>query len=443
MNLATVVSKLQLLAKIAVHVVFWPWNLLFLCLLTMGYVPLALIDLIIDAVDGLARWDFVIGSLVIVALPIVITIQSVRRLRNRAVDLAIVFFGVELPVLVFVCGRLFGCQDLSGAAYVVLFCVVVGGTAALLRVCFPAWSSTKWTSLALHPALSLFLVAGSYLAFLVDLLLVPAGLAAVKQAVENLITYGITLPSIHLDDLVLMTAAVIPAAWGLLTMAVLLALPFVAPLVWLWQLAQSSRVVANHFGAGVAVVAGVVPVVVAGVCFFAFMPTPFATVQQQLDDANSDDERAAVIADLADVDRVLVDAYLHHHRYLDDSESFAARNPWRETWAQVVGDNGGASFGEFAGAVARPFVFQGEHLDDKAAEAYWRALHGTHIERDNAGAVVDALSATWSREERYAGFINEGQKKVRLVRQDVVVTVDKGVAHVEVHDEWSNLTVYD
>ena len=101
--------SLHRLASLSLRFLFWPWNIVLCALALFGYLPFVLKDQVLDAVDGLARWDFVVGSLILIAVPLATTGYAWfhrARYRDEPAELAELFFGVELPLLACTAARL-------------------------------------------------------------------------------------------------------------------------------------------------------------------------------------------------------------------------------------------------------------------------------------------------------------------------------------------------
>ena len=429
------------LLKIVVHALFWPWNLAFIALISFGYVPLALIDLVADAAAGLAPWDFVLGSFVLVLVPILSTVFALRSLRRRPADLALLFFGAELPVFFFVLARLFGFQDLTGAAWVVVASLVTGGLAALVLVLLDERvTAFPRIGLALHAGLATVAVVGSYVGVILGLWALPT---LGKGVVGFFVAVGGIVRDISIGGVGAALVSFFPLLWFALTLVVVLLLPLVTPVLWVGMLSRSTAAKAQQHGAGVVAVCTVAPVVIVAVAFVATLAPPHAEMVDRIAAAHDDASRQALLDDRNAISAALVDAHLARHRTFSSLDAVDARNAWAHEWNEFVPTPVAETIGNFAAGLARPFIFQGTTADIAAAGQLHRDFFGTHLERAHAKAVQQALSATWSREQRYAGFINEGQRRVRLVRQDVSAKSAGGVATVEVHDEWSNLTLAD
>jgi putative PEP-CTERM system integral membrane protein len=428
------------LARATVHAVFWPWNLLFSATVLIGVTPLVVVDLVADAISGQALWSFVLLSGALVAVPVASTVLAFLHLRRSARDLLLLFFGVELPVFFALFARLLGLDELSGAANVVVVALVVGSMCAALALAagVRGRAPSAAAGALVFAGVAVLLVAGAYAAVLFGLWSLPTFGNGVVEAV------AMFFDSARRPSVAALSVAAIPAAWFLVAVVAFLTLPITAVAAWLGIARRAFRAAPKRWWA-VAAAAGAVVVVV--VAFFATLPTPVAPLYARIDAATASgdvNEQRAILA-ASSTRRALVDAGLARYRFIandDGARSFYSA-PYRRAWSHIVGDDAADAINEFGVTLARPFVFPGSDEDSVRARTVWRGLFGGDFERDNADAVRAALSSTWLREQRYAGFINAGAERVWLARQDVAVAERGGVAVVDVHDEWVNLTPRD
>jgi len=281
---------------------------------------------------------------------------------------------------------------------------------------------------------------GSYVGVILGLWALPT---LGKGVVGFFVAVGGIVRDISIGGVGAALVSFFPLLWFALTLVVVLLLPLVTPVLWVGMLSRSTAAKAQQHGAGVVAVCTVAPVVIVAVAFVATLAPPHAEMVDRIAAAHDDASRQALLDDRNAISAALVDAHLARHRTFSSLDAVDARNAWAHEWNEFVPTPVAETIGNFAAGLARPFIFQGTTADIAAAGQLHRDFFGTHLERAHAKAVQQALSATWSREQRYAGFINEGQRRVRLVRQDVSAKSAGGVATVEVHDEWSNLTLAD
>lgn len=433
--------SLHSLASLSLRFLFWPWNIVLCALALFGYLPFVLKDQVLDAVDGLARWDFVVGSLILIAVPLATTGYAWfhrARYRDEPAELAELFFGVELPLLACTAARLFGFHQLGHAAQFVYVALVAGGLIAegrlVLGARFPRGQLFDGLS---HGFLTLRLVAGAYVGFLLANLSAPLLLTALYKLSDA-------------DEGVFVGAVVMfPITMFLVGSALLvLTLPVTAPLAWWHALKHSGRELRAAWGLDDLLFTTGAPIVVAVVGFIMFVPQPHKKAMEALQKAPAnDDERRALVAMQDEISMGLVDAWLGRHTYAADNRN----DVWARLWSidgQLISHHELQDVNEKLNAAARPFTFDGI-ADEATARRLYREFFGRDIERDHAEAARAALASTWSREARFAGFINEGQQRARLESQSVTVRVpagDSGVAgvfDVEIHDEWANQTTVD
>jgi putative PEP-CTERM system integral membrane protein len=425
--------------RFAVHFLFWSWNLLLLSCVVFGFVPVVVVPLVIDAVDGLARWDFVSTALVVTIVPIFSVWHAWQHRahhRERPLDLLTFFVGVELAMLAVTMGRFFGLHELTGAGEVIFGAIVIGGFVAEVRVVLgDRLPPHQLFDGVTNVALVLRALAGLYVGALLSSITLPL-LAQAVWSLGDLSAAG-WAKVLFLLPLWLWLAA---------SAVLLLLLPVAAPLSWFSVARRSSALVRQRWGVDDLLVTTLSPVAAGLVAVGVQWTQPHEGVLQRLQNGATDDStRQALVADREAIERGLLDAYLGRHTYLGDDNS----RPWSAALRTV--DDGPRDHlldGFFDAAIidnGRPFFYAGRFGDDaEQARALYRAFFGRELERDHAASVRKALSARWSRDERFAGFVDEGQARVRLQRQDLSIRNDRaGVVAVEVHDTWVNQTGTD
>jgi putative PEP-CTERM system integral membrane protein len=422
--------------RLVVGLLFWPWNLLFVCVALAGLVPFSLVPLVIDAVDGLARWEFVASASVLTAVPILSVIHAVRHrrlYRERPGALVAFFFGVELPLIGITAARLFGFAQLTGAGEWIYLAVVGGGIVAEAKIVLgERLPKSQLLDGAAHAMLVMRGLAGLYVGALLSSLSVPLmGIVSLEL-----------LDARHVDVAMLVMSPVV--LWGGLSTLLLLVLPVAAPIAWLAGLVQSGREVLSRWGADDLFITTTAPVIASVVIVGMQWRQPHEDVMARLTEPpRTDAERRALVADQAAIAEGLVDAALGRHTYVaDDSAQI-----WSDVWSlddKLMHRSTLDNVDPLMREASRPFVYKG-YLDEEGREArrLYRDFFGRELERDHAPAVRAALASSWSREERFAGFINEGQARVLLEEQQVAMTGHDGVFTVEIHDTWLNRTDRD
>lgn len=425
------------LLRLCANVLFWPWNVMIVVVVLLGFTPLALVPLVVDAIDGLARWDFVFGALLLTVTPVLCVINVFRHratYREDPLDLLAFFFGVELPLLGITAARLFGFQQLTGAGELVYLAIIGGGIVAEARVVLgDRLPKSQILDGAMHSVLVLRAIAGVY---------VGAVLASLAMPLLGLL--GLQVASARGESWLVMLALAPVTAWFSVSALLLLVLPVAAPAAWLHGLIRSGRQVKDAWGWDDLFITSVGPVVAAVVVVVLHWAQPHEDALARLrTPPTSDDERRALVADKDEIARGLVDAALGRHTYVDDDSAHLWSNLWHLDGA-LGSRRDFRAVDPVMREIARPFFYKGSFYSEALeARRLYRDFFGRELERDHAPAVRAALASSWSRQARFAGFIDEGQARVRLERQDVDITANDGVFTVEIHDVWLNQTASD
>jgi putative PEP-CTERM system integral membrane protein len=422
--------------RLVVGLLFWPWNLLFVCVALAGLVPFSLVPLVIDAVDGLARWEFVASASVLSAVPVLSVIHAYRDrhvYHERPGALLAFFFGVELPLIAITAARLFGFAQLTGAGEWIYLAVVGGGIVAEAKIVLgERLPKSQLLDGAAHAMLVMRGLAGLYVGALLSSLSVPLmGIVGLEL-----------LDARHVDVAMLVMSPVV--LWGGLSTLLLFVVPVAAPIAWLAGLVQSGRQVFSRWGADDLFITTTAPVIASVVIVGMQWRQPHEDVMARLKEPpRTDAERRALVTDHAAIAEGLVDAALGRHTYVaDDGDRI-----WSDVWSlddKLVSRAELEHVDPWMREASRPFVYKG-HVAEEGREArrLYRDFFGREFERDHAPAVRAALASSWSREARFAGFVNEGQARVLLEAQDIEIRSHDGVATVEIHDTWLNRTDSD
>ena len=423
------------IVSVLVKSIFWSWNVLLAALAIFGLAPMVLLPLAVDAFYGLAPWDLVLTTLMLCVIPVV-SIVHAKGNEHFAHPRGILsfLFGVELPLLACTFARVFGMGELTGAAAFLYSAIVVGGGVAELRLIVGArLPENQLIDGLCHALMVLRAAAGLYIgALLASLTLPMLGVSLFNvsaQSAEQIMIQIVLLPIM---------------AFFYVSALLVLLLPVGAPIAWIAGIVSSGRTVRQRWGDDDLFVTTVGPVLAAVILTVTMWPQPHKSVLERLQTPpQTDAERVALTTSEDEIALGLVDAYLGKYRYFGDER----HRPWsgvleERSWrAQHRPHDDISDVDDVMREAARPFFFHGdaEWAQGQARDLY-RAFFGRELERDHAAAIRTALSSRWSREARFAGFIDEGEARVRLEQQDVDVQHNAGVFTVEVHDTWVNQT---
>ncbi len=405
---------------------FWPTNLFLVTLTLFGYTPILVVDMLVDATEGLVPWTFALGATLLAIVPVACTVGGMVLVgQRRSGEVLALLVGVEVPAMWLLGTRTFGMQELTGAAAIGITAGVLGLAAMLAQLLRPLDAEiTTWRRRSAHAFTSVLLPVGAW----VLLVLGSLGAAALLDLFANVAMTSD--PTRLLFGVGLWCAA-----------ATFLLTPLLGPLLWwravwrgakhVWRADGAAISIATTVGPGLAVVAALLA-----------SPAPGArTLARLAQQPTSDAQRRTLLDDREAIREGLVDAALVAHRYPIGAHD----RMWRNATGKFIGDDAATALDTFMRGVATPFVFDGDRVEAaREARRLYSAFFGVELERAERAAVLRAMTATYTREERFAGLINEGEQRVRLVQQNVTATAaNNGLVNVEIHDEWSNLTPTD
>ncbi len=416
----------QLALSIGGHLVFWPFNLLFASLALLGYAPLILAALLADAFAGLTPWPFAIGAVLLALVPVASSIGGVfLTIRKDGRALLMLLLGVEIPAIWLLATRTFGMQELTGSAALLIVAGVVGLAGLYVRM---LRGNDDRALLLTQPLVAVLVPVGAWVVVVMGSIAAPSLLDLLGDLVMPDGTFELQRA---LFGVLVWTSAI-----------TFFATPVLGPVVWGMAAIGGARTLWRRRGPAVAVATTVGPMVAVIVALAVLWTSPALTTLARLKTLPTTDvERQQLLDDREDIRAGLIDAALVRHRYLVMQHD----KPWQHAWHRLLGEDVAGIVDSELRLWAGPFVFEGDP-DDAQTEAsrLYRAFFGEELERAERDAVVQAMASTFTREQRFAGLINEGQQRVRLVHQQVTATpTDAGFVAVEIHDEWSNLTPTD
>ena len=411
------------------HLAFWPFNLLFGSLALFGYTPLILFELLVDAADGVTPWTFATGAVLLALIPLAAIAGGIWLTMHRdGRALWVLLVGVEIPALWVLATRTFGMQELTGGAALLVVGGVLGLAVLYRRVLRPIDVDSDCGLLWSQPLLAVLVPVGAWVVIVMGSFAAPALLEMLDD---------ITLTDSHFDPSRVLLGITV---WMAATTFFLT--PFFGPVAWLVSTAQSASALWRRRGPALAVATTVGPIGAFVVALGLLWPSPAATTLERLRTLpTTDEQRQALLDDRATIRAGLVDAALVAHRYPLEARS----RPWQQAWREVAGDDVASIIDDELRLWAAPFIYPGDGGEARTdAFRLYDAFFGEPLEGAEREAVQHALAATFTRDQRFAALIDEGQRRVRLVRQQVTATPTKaGLVAVEIHDEWSNLTPTD
>jgi putative PEP-CTERM system integral membrane protein len=421
--------------KIGAGLLFWPWNLLCLCLVFFGLVPRVLVDLVRETARGLIPWNLTLAVFCLMAIPLLSVAWGTRLFRHPR-KLVALLYGLEVPLCLVFLFRIFLVRELTPAL------ALVGGAFLVACGCFAYELAREpgprvWGDLARlcgHTVAGLTsFYLGAILAFYVPVVAVAFG--------KEFFAFEWVRPVFRLISegrILFFLVAVLVAFSAVLFLAAPLAFMFLHRRSFFRVFERCRVQVGRSF---CRIVVATTAVLVVGL-FIVLSRQPQRLAFQLLSTVPSNDaERARLLASRADIRRGLLEAYLSPYRYLS---ARGENTHLAGLYQKVLHFPPGASvLVEGAQkALLAPLLYDGESMrgdQDRALKLY-ASFFDTPIQRKERSSILQALAATWNREERSAGLLNQDQRQVKLVRQEIRVEQSWTTATVEIHDQYQNQT---
>lgn len=377
---------------------------------------------ITDLFAGNIPLNFLLPFIGLVGVPTSCSIAGITKKRRQATrtqsfSLWHLFFGVEMPLLIFCTIRFFMLRDLMAVSSFFLIIGVVG-TMSYIHWFFsdPATENIWINGLQL---------AGLTLGF-------------------GLSFYGLIISAFFFPVLIF-TLMILPYLVVIFPIGVFIFGCLAAPLgisatyyrAWRQALQHLSQ---NHgqqkirgFAAGVLAL-GILTT-------FSLQQQPQLRALEQLKTAPTIPQaQQELVQQSGEIRRGLLNAYLSQYRYLYDQDNSLIR--------YLYAPNSNDSFGDFMQSlynwVTTPFNYRGNFRDDsqKAAELYAQ-FFDQPIQRAELPAIEKALNSTFDRNAAKAGLNDINAKRVWLEEQNLTVTPHGDWAEVELYEVYDNRTDLD
>jgi putative PEP-CTERM system integral membrane protein len=421
--------------KIGAGIVFWSWNVLALCLVFFGLVPHVLVGILREASQGLIPWSLTAGIICLMVLPVLAVVWGVRFFRRPGLLFAL-FYGLEVPLGLFCLFRIFLVRELTPALAFVIIAFFIACSAFAYEL-HRGPGGSRWEAMARLCAQTVAgltsLTLGAVLLFYVPVVAVAASTA--------FLGFGWVHPIIQLiaqGQILLFVIALLFALSAALFLAAPIALIVLHCRCFLRVLERSRALLGK--ATSLAVVTGVALALVG--LFIALNHQPQHKAFDLLSRApTSDSDREHLLASAGDIREGLVAAYLAPYRFLS---ARGENNHLTGLYREVLGFSR-----ELAGGIASvqnaliaPLLYAGDSMseDQARADTLYAEFFDTHLQRRERLSILRALAATWDRDQRSAGLLNQDQRQVKLARQEIRVEESGSTATVEIHDQYENQT---
>jgi putative PEP-CTERM system integral membrane protein len=427
--------------RLLAHLVFWSWNAIFLAVASLGIAPLYGVALLAEAFGDLAAWSLVAAVLLVILVPLSATTLGAVALRRDPARLFRLFYAVEAPLFLLALGRLFLVRDLTAGAAYVLAAAGLGVSAYLYRLLAGAEETRPLRVVLSLAGDTVGLWIALYGAALLAFFALPVG----WMLVEGFFRFGWlgSLLRILVESPGVALLLLLGSVLFFFSATLFALLPPALFVLYVRRFAAGARSASARIGRPRAALAvALVSTALLGGALAAVRQPQQAALAALADPPVDDAARRARLAAAEQIRDGLTNAYLAPFRYLGSTRGAdAVRDTWQHTLHvdRASADDAQAAFD----VLARPFLFDGDEREAarrRAADLY-TGFFDRSIQRGEKKSVLAALSATYSREEREAGLLTEGGRKVRVAVQEArVVEAHGDWAEIELHEAYENQT---
>lgn len=437
-------KTLRILGLVFGHVLFWGWNLLFLSLLTFGFAPIVLGDMLVASWVGMVPWSITLPALILVALPLPFMVIGGWKLRSDPGRLLTLFYGVQTPLMVMCLVRIFAIGPLS-LPTVLAMAVFSLSTFGLLRTVLHGFEEQSATAQGLRQ------VAGA------ASLLVGLWSGTVLGIYAVCLTGGFVRilweEAWRVDILQLLEGGLF-IAFFLVNMLVMALYPIAMVGISLraWQVvhrATTARLGAPRaWGITAATLATAIALFVAS----SFQPqgAAFELADAALAPEATDADRQAVLDRERGVREGLVAARTGPDRLFEsdpdgehiahmyrDLLPFGAEVVPQVAWTTLMSP---FLYHRVREGWARTSRRSSVPVDGRDASTAYAALFDEPMDRAERETLLASAHATWSWEDAQASLLDIGQQRVHLDQQTVDIAPDGDVATVTIHDVYRSRT---
>lgn len=445
----------------AAYALFWGWNLFFLALVLLGFLPLQLPELIRNVREGITPISFVVQSAVIIFIPVLATVIALVFLRRAPARLFALGYVVEWPLMLVLLVRFFLLRQGNPAVTVLLVWLAVAELTFLWYLIDRRSPEGPLRTKFLRLAGLTLLFAGTLYAAAWLLFYVP------PLAVEfwNLLSsmgdnFRYIIENTARSRWYEIPLAILAQFLFFFSILLLLIMPVAGPILagqaW-WRSLRSYLDSALHgarrLPAALAVM--VLPLALVLAALVLAMRQPQQTAFALLKDPPATPQASAALMAREDELRAgLLNAYLASYRYLGSAGEV---NHINDLYHYTLGTPRDAAYRieRAYETFLLPFLYRPVHITEpgmrltnaqafpreqqEAARLYERYFDQTIIEGERQ-TIVDAVRSTPDGSTAEAAWQAVDDREVRLNRQEVTLSEHGDWAEVTLHEVYENRT---
>jgi len=434
--------KTQAIIRVGFHLIFWGWNFLFFVITYLGILPSTIGPLIEFTIAGVTPPEFLFTLSIIAVSPALCTILGLKK-RHDPGYLMRLFFGFQIPIFFLFTIRLFVIRErTSGSTLVLLtlFVSIVAYGAQLLPQSWlenkrlSQWQWSKWIKLFFC---TIMVMTGLYFGFVLLFYAIPGAV--------NFILGFLKFEWLkQLFDLVFSGVF-----WLLPFMFIFFGLSFALFVVWPVVLVylylssgyQALCFLADRSGMKLVLIYSLSVFIVWAGIFVISCQQPqtemFAMFDTMPETPESKDECKKILKQSDEVREGLLNAYLHHYRYVSPVED---NNHIKEMYVRTLNVNRNVAMfvQDIYNLLMSPFLYDGSKDDDAKAAKLYADIFDAPIQKAEKKAIRRALASTYSRSEMKAGLLDIDKEVVWLAKQEIKVVSDRDMAQVELFEVYEN-----
>ncbi|MGB3649821.1 MAG: TIGR02921 family PEP-CTERM protein [Rivularia sp. (in: cyanobacteria)] len=416
--------------------IFWLWNLVFLTIVYFGILPFLAPFLFASTLRGETPLELSLTVVGLIAIPTACSIVGAKRFLKQPLQLIRLFYGVEAPLFVLCCLRLFLIREMTPASIHIIATAGLSIGAFFVDLIW-RYNNRRKTSLQWMQMLtnSLMLLFGVYAGALLLFYALPFTVYLVQEFIKfnwlssifNSLFYG---GFFGFSFLLLIG----------LSCLLFVIMPSVLSGMYVYSGQKVIREFAARYGNKRAF-AGVSGILAASVILFvSLQQQPQVRAFYLLNNpATTDSNRQVLLSKSSEIKEGLVNAYLSSYRYLSSRQD---SNSISVMYRQALGLNKPAadSVQQVYNFLISPFLYNGSAQDTEKAEKLYEEFFDKPIQKSEVAAITHAVQSTFDRQEVKAGLLNINEKKVWLESQQITVKENENYAEVELYEVYKNQT---
>ncbi|MBV6626707.1 MAG: TIGR02921 family PEP-CTERM protein [Rivularia sp. (in: Bacteria)] len=416
--------------------IFWLWNLIFLTIVYFWILPFIAIFLFLSTLSGETPLEFSLTVVTLIAIPTVCSIIGAWKFIKQPLGLIRLFYGVEAPLFVLCCLRLFIIREMTPASVHIVATAGLSIAAFFVNLLWGYNSrgkkSLQWMQMLANSLMMLF---GVYAGTLMLFYALPFAVAFTTEFFKFEWVEGF-LSSVSYGGIYVLLLFILFA----LSSALFVIMPSVMSGMYLYSGQKNIREFAAQYGTK-NTLAGISGVLTASIILFvSLQQQPQIRAFSLLNNsAITDSSRQVLLSKSNEIKTGLVNAYLSSYRYLSSRKD---SNNISVMYRDALGLNKPAadSVQEIYNFLISPFLYNGSEQDIEKAEKLYEDFFDKPIQKAETPAITHAVQSTFNQQEVKAGLLNINEKKVWLESQEITVKQQGDRAEVELYELYKNQT---